>query len=99
MMEQLELFAAYAVRTWVVVPACDRAKIAVGPCSYEIAFEHVQAWAAEQQAQRAAGRWVDRPGATSYHLRAATPAEIADSRAWETVMRYDRDQMLARIAA
>lgn len=94
-MEQLELFAAYAVRMWVVVPASDRSKVAVGPCSYEVALDHVERWSAEQVARRLYGR----PGVTTYHLRPATAAEVADVRAWETELRYDRDRLLAAAAA
>jgi hypothetical protein len=82
-MEQLALIFAYTVRLWVVVPAGSPATVAVGPCSHEVALDHVQRWAHAR-----------RPGGPVYHLRPATPAEVAEVRAWETKMRYDRDRWL-----
>lgn len=93
-MEQLELFYAYTVRLWVVVPNISPTTVAVGPCSHEVAWDHVQRWNTIQNAQRAA-RGYDLPGSTSYYIRPATPAEVAEVRAWETTLRYDRDRQLA----
>ncbi len=95
MIEQLALVAAYAVRLWVVVPASDRSKVAVGPCSYEVAYDHVERWSAQQVGRGWYGPRADRPTATTYHLRPATAAEVAETRDWETKLRYERDQAMA----